>query len=412
LKHGSKYNPLVEPYLTSKQIDIAGKLLFCGEINISPTATQPLSGFETYTRDKWGVFPHPRVEYRSVATMFASPTKKIMTTGCLTKSNYIARKAGLKAEFHHVIGALLVEVDGDGDIFCRHLLAEDSGAFQDLTMRVADGRVTKGHTLHAITWGDIHAEQLDPVIGEACWGDGGVLDTLRPEFQFFHDAGDFTARNHHNIKDPHHRFKMHTLAEEDVEAGVLKVGAFLNLASRKWCQGVVVESNHDLMLQRWLRDGDYKDDPVNAVFFLECQRELYAALKRKDDNFCIFEWAVRRGMNTMAEQNTKFLRESDTFRICNDRGRGIECALHGHRGANGAKGHLSSFARMGSKANVAHTHSDAIHEGIYQAGTCSKLDLGYNRGGLSSWSHAHIGTYASGKRVLIAHQGAKWRAER
>jgi hypothetical protein len=66
---------------------------------------------------------------------------------------------------------------------------------------------------------------------------------------------------------------------------------------------------------------------------------------------------------------------------------------------------------MGSKANVGHTHSAAIYEGIYQAGTSSKLDLEYNRGGLSSWNHAHIVTYLNGKRTIITMCGSKWRAK-
>ncbi|MEG7603125.1 hypothetical protein, partial [Listeria monocytogenes] len=81
---------------------------------------------------KWGVFPHPRVALQSIATMFSHPAKQIMTTGTLSKPNYTPTKAGLKSEFHHIVGALLVEVDGCGNIFCRHLIADALGGFQDL----------------------------------------------------------------------------------------------------------------------------------------------------------------------------------------------------------------------------------------------------------------------------------------
>lgn len=400
------YAAEVQPYLTNRQIDVGGKLLFCSEINNAPTSAHPLSGFETYTRDKWGVFPHPRVELRSIATMFHAPAKQIMTTGAVTRPHYINRKAGIKAEFHHVIGALLVELDGDGDVFCRHLIASDNGSFYDLDVFVDGGRVTKSPGVEAITWGDIHAEQIDPVVRTSCWGAGGVVDALRPAYQFFHDAQDFTARNHHSIRDPYHLFKAHCANAEDVSKGLDRVAAFLDEAYRAGAESVVVESNHDLMLRRWLKEADYRFDPVNAVFFLEAQREMYLRIQAGEDDFSPFKWALEKRL----KYPVKFLGESDSFKICNDKRRGIECALHGHRGANGAKGHISSFARMGSKANVCHTHSPAIHEGIYQAGTSSKLDLGYNRGGLSSWGHAHIVTYRNAKRIILTMQGRKWRA--
>lgn len=402
-----KFHEDIAPYITGDQLDICGKLLFCAEINTNPTATQPLSGLETYTRGKWGVFPHPRVELKSVATMFNQPAKIIMTTGAVTLPNYETRKAGIKAAFHHVPGAVLVEIDGDGDLFARHLIASDEGDFQDLDHVVSGGEVWEGHgEVEAITWGDIHTEMIDQDVLEGCWGKDGMVDTLRPRYQFFHDVADFTARNHHNLYDPYHRYKMFKTKQDSVKNAFERMLAFLEFTSRANCTSVVVESNHDLMLARWLKEADYRNDPINAPFFLQCQAAMYEAIDKGNDRFSIFEHVLAQ----LGDTHTTFLREYDSFLICEKDGRGIECALHGHKGANGAKGHINSFAKMGSKANVAHTHSAAIHEGIYQAGTSSKLDLGYNRGGLSSWSHSHIVTYSHGKRVIITMQGKKWRA--
>lgn len=396
----------VLPYITEEQVNIGGKLLFCAEMRITATASRPLSGLETYTRSKWGVFPHPRVALQSVATMFAEPAKQIMTTGTLSLPNYSGTKAGIKTEFHHIIGALMVEIDSDGDVFCRHLICDKANGFQDLDVTVHNGTVSHNASVQMITWGDIHTEQIDPLVRERCWERGprgslSLLDTLRPKEQFFHDACDFLARNHHNIKDPHHAFKMHKQGVECVERGMRQIANFLRDSSRSWCKSYVVESNHDLMLLRWLKEADYKTDPVNAVFFLDAQRKVYDDIAR-DKNASIFEWAVNRFNHA---GDVKFLRETDTHKVV-----GIECALHGHKGANGAKGHINSFAKMGPKANVGHTHSAQIHEGIYCAGTASKLDLGYNAGGLSSWSHSHIVTYPNGKRTIITMQAGKWRA--
>jgi transposase len=413
VKQDAVYHEAITPYLTNRQFDVGGKLLFCGEQNTLPTAVHPLSGFETYTRSKWGVFPHPRVTLESVATMFNEPSKILMTTGAVTLPNYIPKKAGIRAEFHHVIGAVIVELDADGDIFCRHLLAEKDGSFQDLWRRVENGTVTEDHRVEAITWGDIHHERLDPVVEQACWGvdigDESIVDILRPKYQFIHDAIDFQARTHHSIKDPHHRYDMWVHGQESVADVMGRLLNFLYRIERDDCKTIIVESNHDKMLGRWLREADYRHDPANAEFFLRLQARTYAAIKERDDRFSPLEAALRELDDRISGGALKavFLRESDSYIICPQAGGGIECALHGHKGANGAKGHIYAFAKMGPKANVAHTHAAAIFEGIYQAGTCSKLDLGYNRGGLSSWNHSHIVTYPSGKRVILTMQAGK-----
>lgn len=407
-KHKVRYHERVEPYLTNDQFDVGGKLLFCGEMNTLPTAVRPLEGFQTYTRRKWGVFPHPRISLESIATMFKEPAKQIMTTGAVTLPNYVPKKAGIRAEFHHVIAALLVEIDDDGDVFCRHLIAEKDGSFQDLTTRVENGDIIEGCRVEAITWGDIHFEMIDDSVAEACWGepgeDNGIIDILQPKYQFFHDVADFRARNHHNINDHHFRFEMFSKGTENVDEIMGKVAGFLADTERTFCQSVVVESNHDKMLLKWLKGADYRNDPINAVFFLECQKRIYQAIASDENDFSIFEYVLKERSRL---EHVQFLRESSSFTICEHAGGGIECALHGHKGANGAKANIQQFANMGPKANVAHTHSAAIFEGIYQAGTCSKLDLGYNRGGLSSWNHSHIVTYPSGKRVILTMQRGK-----
>lgn len=418
-KSHARYHERVEPYLTNAKFDIAGRLFFCGEMNILPTADKPLSGFEAYTRSQWGIFPHPRIQLMSIPTNSGTPPKQIMTTGAVTKKNYVQKKAGIKAEFHHVIGAVIVEIDGSGAFFCRHLIAARDGSFQDLTTVVKNGKLAFDQRVEAITWGDIHTEQIDPKVAHGSWGlhvsamDGSftqimhhanMLDTLEPKVQIFHDVLDFHRRNHHNMKDHHFLYEMHSHETEKVEHEVMQVSCFLKATQRDYAQSVIVDSNHDRALKRWLRDADYTRDPVNARFFLECQLEIYKQIDHRNDKFHLAAWAISRYLDH--SEKFKFLRNTDSFVVCGD----IECAMHGDQGANGAKGSLFSFSKMGPKAIIADSHSPGIFEGIYQVGTSSKLDMKYNRGGLSSWSQTHCVTYPNGKRTLITMQGSKWRA--
>lgn len=400
-----EYHPRVRPYLTNTSFEIDGKLVFCGEMDTLPTAVNPLSGFQTYTREKWGLLPHPKFVLESVPVRMCDPPKLIMTTGAVTKPNYIMKKAGIKAAFHHVIGAVVVEIDKDGDFFVRQLSAANDGSFHDLDKRFTPHGVVHNSPVEAITWGDIHVEHLDPAVEDGAWSaEGCMLDTLLPQYQVFHDVLDFRRRNHHAIKDPHHWFKMWVDSRESVEDEVMEAAEFLLYTYRPGCKSVVIDSNHDRALERWLKEANVKYDPANAEFWLKAQAAYYRALRRRQD-FLLFQWAIEQTRVIPDDAEIEFVSDTEPFMIGD-----IEYGMHGHKGANGGRGHIKTFARMGPKANVAHTHHAAVYEGIYQAGHSCKRDVEYNRGGLTSWNQSHIVTYPNGKRTIVTMRGDKWRA--
>ena len=412
LKHKIEdFHPEIRKYIVKSSISVADKVLFCAEMNITPTQADPLMGLESYTRDKWAIFPHPRVSLKAVPVRWGDKPKHIMTTGVITKPNYLHRKVGLKAEFHHIAGAVIVEVDNDGDFFARHLIADESGSFQDLLWHVNREQI-KLKCVEAVTWGDLHPDKLDPDVARGSWGLGkdwddqpvydNMLDVLKPSYQFFHDSFDMGRRSHHDINDPHKRFKDLVSKTESVEDEVNKTGKLLKSVSRAWCKTVVVDSNHDRALMRWLKTADYKTDPVNALFFLRMQHAVYSAIERGYEINAL-EQAIK--FSPYHDISVRFLRNTESFTICNG---AIECGMHGDIGANGAKGHINSFAKMGPKANIGHSHSAAIHEGVYVAGHSCVRDLGYNRGGLTSWSPSHVVTYPNGKRTIVTMSGDKF----
>lgn len=420
---GSKplYHERVRPYLVDERIRLGDRIDYCGEMNTLPTAETPLMGFETYTRERCGIIPHAKVQLRSIPTMKNSPAKIIMTTGAVTKPNYIPKRAGIKASFNHAIGAVLVEIASDGVFFARHLLAEDDGTFIDLDREVRAGVVTEGHRTAAINWGDLHTAQIDAEVARTCFGyaptdlktDEGrvwahyegqtMLDALRPNYQFFHDVADFQSRNHHNLHDPHLMFSLHCKGRDSVESELKEVATFIEKTKRPWSTTVIVESNHDLALKKWLKHADYREDPLNAEFFLDCQRQTYKAIRRKDEVFSVFQYVMTDHFEDLTCKDVIFLREDESMEVL-----GIEKGMHGHLGANGARGSPQAFTKMGPKASTGHTHSCEIRDGIYTAGTSSNLDMGYNKG-LSSWSHSHIVTLLNGKRQIVTMQGGRWR---
>lgn len=397
------YDPEITPFIVDERVEIAPGLIFCGEINVLPTGKRPLSGFETYTGRKSGIFPHAKVAMESIPSGKYEPTKFNYTTGACTLRNYIAKKAGQIADFHHSYSALMVEVESCGDWFVRQLHMDNEGAIYDWDVKVSNGVVTQGHPVEAITWADIHCHQMDPVMKQACWSPGGMIDELRPSYQFFHDLFDHYSRNHHERGNPHAMFKRHVEGNERIEDELEQTAEFCRFARRDYCQSVIVDSNHDNALERWVKDTTPHQDPVNAIFWHEASLAKYRALERRDYGFHMLEWALRRH-GCGAE---RFLREDESFVVCPDRGGGIECGMHGHLGPSGAKGSLTAFAKMGRKKNVGHMHSAGIKDDVYVSGKSGNYE--YERGP-SSGSMSHTLTYANGKRTIVTMWRGKYRA--
>lgn len=406
------YDPAIVPYIKDFSATVFDGLVWCGELNILPTAVDPLSGLLSYSKECSGIIPHAKVRLQSVASLTPGECRFMYTTGAVTQANYIQQKAGQIAEFHHVFGALVAEVDEEGDWFVRQLIAEsDTGCFQDLTTFVTPDAVIRGVRTEAINYGDLHAEQKDDVVYDATFGVGGMLDELKPKYQFANDTLDFSTRNHHNIKDAHFRYKLQVKhggidqVENDIKGSVQQ---FLDMG-RDWCKTIVVESNHDLAFMRWLREANPKEDNVwNALYYHKCQARVLESILNNEDNFSLFEWACKE---IQPDLDVQFLKTDESFIICADEGgnNGIECGQHGHNGVNGSRGNPKGFTALSTRINTGHTHTASIIGGVYTAGVKAKLRMGYNIGP-SSWSHSDIVTYPTGKRAIITFKNGKWRA--
>lgn len=404
------FDPRIVPFIKNERVEIAKGLVWCGELNISPTAGRPLSRMEVYTGRASMVLPHTRQEMLPIAT-FDGDTKLNYTTGTCTLRNYIQRKEGFIAEFYHTYGALIVETDDDGHWYVRQLNAESDGTLYDWDLKVQGGKITKGHRLAAINPGDCHVAQMDPEAKEIVWGEDGLVDTLRPAYQFIHDVYDGYARSHHKAKDPYDNILSHFEGRDSVKKEVDDVAAFLKHIKRDYCQTVVVNSNHDRHLDRWLADNDGRKDPINAAYWswLNAEKVKYMEAMHAKPELLWLAIELARPGSFCDENNVEFLEPGKRFIICKEHG-GIECGMHGDKGNNGARGALRGFAMMGRRSNTGHAHGGGILGGAFQAGTMTGMKLDYNKDGPSNWTQTLIFTYENGKRTLVTLYAGKARA--
>lgn len=407
------FDPKIRQYINDNPMQVfpvshgSGGLVWCGELNILPTAVTPLSGLYNYTGVESGIVPHAKLQLESLATNKHSPAKIMYTTGTITQRNYVDMKAGQKASWHHVFSALVAEVDEDGDWFVRQLVAEsDTGCFHDLEKRYTPNGLIYDSDIEAINWGDIHVAQLDQQVADISWRNkDSMLDTLRPKYQFLHDVYDQQARNHHNSGNPHKLFQLYVSGNDSVQDEITVTANEMVQMQRDFSQLIVVDSNHDKALERWLRESDYRRDPVNALTFLRLQNAKYEAIANGDRDFHLFEYAILGTDFRLLDTNIRFLRQDESFIICGD----IECGQHGHNGANGSRGSVQGFIKQGMKMNTGHSHSISVRDGHWVAGVSGTLNMDYAVGA-SSWSNSHIVTYTNGKRAIITLRNGKWRA--
>lgn len=417
------YAEEIADYLCFGQMQIGDNFIFAGEMNTLPTASAPISDLTTYSRSKWAVFPHQKRQLKSVPSTDPNvQAHQVMTTGSVTKPKVIPRKAGVKSIFHHVAGAVIVEFDEDGDLYCRQITADDRGTFYDLDRKVEDGKVTTDHRVDAIVLADMHLRKLDPANALATLGfdmsgrnyRNSMLDVLNPRFIMIHDVFDNEARNHHHANDNAYSYEMAYRKRDRVFDEINDVTRFLQRLERPDAEVVVVESNHDIGLDRWVREGRYRNDGINIRVGLQLEDAYLGHREKLGDaldygqpapKFSLLEHAVRTIAGPSKLKSVSWAYDG-TSRLINN----IEVGHHGFRGVNGAKGTVQGFARVGRKMSIADKHSPEINEGVYVAGAMN-LQHGYNKGP-SSWAVSHIIHYPDGSRSLITLQKGKWRSEK
>ena len=393
------FDPRIEQYLSDESVYITKDLVWNGDLNISPTRVNPLTGFQNHGRGASVIIPHNKMAMKSFPTMKNKDPIYAYSTGTVTQRNYIEKAAGQKASLHHVYGALLVEVDEHGNWWARQLNADGDGTIYDLYHKYTPEGVSQIDRVSTITHGDLHGTKVNTGILESM---SAVVDALYPENQVFHDTVDFQPRNHHNIKDPHFLHEQYNsphgdeVEHEFAYISSLMAGWLARPNTKHW----IVTSNHDQAIEGWLRNTSALYDPPNMEFWLRLNLEG-AKCRRKGFKHLPFK-------TTMLEHLPKnyhwyVVEEDESLVICD-----IEHGMHGHLGPNGARGTPANL-RTAGKANTGHTHSAGIIDGVYTAGVFGNLDMGYNKG-LSSWSHSFIITYPNGKRTICTFRDGKaWR---
>lgn len=394
----------VQPYLWNARHALNANVTVLADLKIQPTASSPLTGAEAVSLASSGIIGHTKMQLRSIATASSRMAKLLTTTGACTEANYTDSRAGRIGAFHHSLSAILVELDGKHFHLRPVHYDAKTASCTDLGVRYrADGAVAAPRPL-ALVMGDTHVDAICPQVARATFGQSGIVETLNPQHLVWHDLLDAYSVNPHHAGNPFNAVAKRQAGADDVEAEVRRAIAFVAKRTPKNTQSVVVGSNHNDMLRRWVVNNDWRRDPVNAEFYLSTALAMVRGTKLTGKGT---EYPDPFGywLREARLPNVRALDADEDFMLG-----GVELGMHGDQGPNGARGSIKNLRRIGVKSIIGHSHSPGIDEGCYQAGTSTRLQLEYNHGA-SSWLNAHVLLHADGKRQPIFIIDGRWRLE-
>jgi hypothetical protein len=360
-------------------------------VKVSAKQIDAVTGFDRIIANRGTfVFASPKQRLKAVPVSNIKYPHFGMTTGAITVSdyssdNYMSLRTAFLAENDHVMGGLILEIKDDDIYFFRQFQSKDGGSsFVDLGYRYhADGRVTE-ECAEAFVLGDWHSGSTDPKASDA-WK--SVCKRIGIEKLILHDTFDGMSINHHERDDVVSRAVRVKNNQHDLETELVGMVRDLNELC-EWAEHlVIVKSNHDEFLERYLRRGYYVQDPQNHRYALD----LAAALMDGKDPL---KHAIE-DKGFLNKDRVTWLSRDEDFKVA-----GIQLGAHGDKGPNGSRGSVRSMEKSYGQSVTGHSHTPEILRGAWQTGTSTYLKLEYNKGP-SSWLQSSCLVYADGSRQII-----------
>lgn len=380
----------LEPMIEFIEADKSGRALNTNlklfDTGILASQINPLTGFSSKLhRDFSFVLPSPKIRYQSIANTSNYP-RFLATTGALTHGNYKLHTAqGRKAELEHEYGFAFIRIKNSRLFEFHPVMALKNGNFNFGREYYNNGTVSDQQP-EALILGDWHT-------GDTCPKTRAVtikmIDELRPKRVVFHDLFNGHSINHHERDNNMSKVKLVTSRRNELEKEVDICRQELNWFANRFpdVQFLVVESNHDLFLEKFIGVENFLQDGINSVF--SCRLFIEVARVKQP----ILQTAML--LTGKIAPNVRFLKEDEEYRV-----QGVALHVHGHRGINGAKGSGQSYDKYNFRTISAHAHTPAIYANVMVVGTSTILRLPYMKGA-SSHLNAHGVLYKSGKYALL-----------
>lgn len=378
-------HPIIfEDYNLNSNLHISGVRINAKQINPTTGLSRISQGHGSF------IFASPKQSLEFIPNSNVKMPHAMMSTGSCTLPNYKTTKGNslrtaFLAHYDHVIGGIIVEIKDDKIYHFRQVQADKNGKFIDLGIEYS-GKGTR-KVAGDLIMGDYHAGEHDEV---AVKGNEDLAKRVKSKRVFLHDMFNGNSISHHeqhNIVVRAQRAKQDEVSlEKELQVTSEQIDRVGSWPSVK--EIVMVKSNHDEFLIRWLQDARFNKDPLN--FQMGCKLADLAV-----DDVDPLQAGIETVRPLKHSKKVTWLQRDEDYKIA-----GIECGAHGDKGPNGSRGTKKNLEKAYGQAIIGHSHTPGILRGIFQVGTTSKLHLGYNVGP-SSWVHCSCVIYPNGQRQLI-----------
>lgn len=381
----TKYDFVFDDLKLNSNIMISGIRVTAKQIN-------PVTGLSELSQKEGScIFASPKqaLEYDAVSSNRLPHAR--MTTGAITLSNYKSSKGtslrtAYIADFQHIIGGIIVEIKNNDIFHFTQVQAAKDGSFCHFGWEYNNKGKKRVKT--SFVMGDLHAGDHNEKALTA-WKE--IINETQSYQVVLHDTFQGTSITHHTEHDAIIRAELAMNGLNSLEKELIitrdTVDGILALKSIK--KGIIVKSNHDDFIDRYLKRCGFANDPIN--FKIGCQLAAEVVNTNKD----FLEEGLKLVGPGKHHNKLKFLGVNEDYMIGDN-----HVGAHGDRGSNGSRGSLRSLAKSFSKGVFAHSHTAGIYKNARQIGTTSNLRQGFNKGP-SSWIHCSALVYDNGQVQLI-----------
>jgi hypothetical protein len=404
----------------------AGKNLCVTYLTQSLTTTAPLAGLSKYNMKTVIVGGNHQIFQPAPVKRGVTP-RAIMCPGSITMPAYRSSrfnsrphaKSVKRAEENHFHGAWVVQFREDGTFVPRQLMfLNEDGSFPDDGIQYTQKGTKKAKAVAGIM-GDLHSEEKS----HYTFHEGlKYFKKIGIKKVYVHDGYNSTSHNPHDVRKTAYRAGIGLAGKTNMGHEIKVFADDLNAMTCSYGMDVkIVDSNHDDMFQRAFESGDLLNCPENGFLAsLIYPISIIAYFQKRNHNIADLA-KTKYGMDVKSfkeafkhildkpkalefavglfglkkKEKVEFL-DLDDSRL----EAGYECAIHGHQGANGAKGSVMSLANTFSKIITGHTHMP--QQKNFNLCVGHNVDTGsdrphYTKGGTTGWMSANGVIYEGGQ---------------
>lgn len=384
------------PYLNASNHDLCKTLTYRGDIKIRPTVKWPLSSKAPLSGLNSAIYGSPKIHQESQPTLQGDSSKLLLTTGSLTKKNYTDTDSGKHGEHYHQYGFVVVEIQDDNIFHVRQVEVNKNGSFDDLFYHVEKGEITRNTEIEGIVLGDVHFATVDETALDTTFD---LMKKLKPKHVILEDVFDGQSCNPHNLDDPDVQTMLEFQGGNDLEEELDDLKEKLS-RFEKFDNVVVVRSNHDLFLERFLKR-DWRKLPTmkNGLIYMELKAKMFRAFKSGKVWKGVIPTLVNEWFPKYKALGYDELYYIKHFAVFN----------HGEKGSNGSRGGgAKNWAKFTSGVDghrergviTAHTHTPSRYGNSICVGHLL-LPQDYTVGSPSSWMQSNAIVHKSGKAQQI-----------